>query len=121
MEPLTTTDMCKQASGDTHAFTHAFSKFSTCLDEVMYGASLDFPDDTTGSVDWQYHVAMVHVDCPHVGEVIGRHVLVPAGSYLVQENDRGHVYVTHFEDRDAAEREFAALDEAYSEWLGDDV
>jgi len=127
MESLITEDMCAESTNwkDVHAprkcgNTHAFSKFSSCLDEVMHGASLDFPDEQTGSVEWTCHVSMVHVDGPHVANLDDAHVMVPSGSYLVYANDQGHVWVYRHNFRDEAERDFAAQDKAYGEWLDQD-
>lgn len=117
MEQLITESMCASRECGN---SHTFSRFTSCLAEVVHGVSLEFPDDTTGSTDWRVHMSMVHVDSHHVEVLDDSYVMVPHGTYLVRENDQGHVVVYRPRYRADAEREFATLAKEYGEWLDND-
>lgn len=110
-------DCALKRCGRDHAPT---DKLRNCLTEALYQQSFDFADDTTGSVDWAWHVAKVAIGAMDAVAVLiedSRYVRIPAGLYLVLENGDGHVRVDHYEDEDEGERDFTEACHQYAAWL----
>lgn len=97
---------CEQAGCPGH-----LGKFQSCQDEAIWQSTLDGADRETGNaVDWDAHYSLVtfEQDETVVMDDDDRHILVPAGSYIVQGMSSGAVYVERYETLDAAS---AAMDE----------
>jgi hypothetical protein len=102
---------------DTHNCPgHTGWKYLTCLDEALHGISLDGMAVTTGTVEFQGHLSLLTFPAAETLPFDGYSVRVPAGAYLVHEDNDGRVSVTHHTPDDAQVL-YARFDAAYGQWL----
>lgn len=102
---------------DTAGCTGHLGKFSSCLDEAVWQWSMDGADETTGTVDYEGHLALVIVTEPAFVQIDDSDVwvMVDEGHYLVLNDDLGFVYVTRHTAEQAREI-FDEFDSRYGEW-----
>ncbi len=90
-------------------------KFDDCISEAVWGASLEWADDSVGDSDWG-HYAIIEFSEAELVEVYpgaNREVTVPSGTYIVYTASSGLVHVQHYANRDDAEYLFAG---AVGDW-----
>lgn len=107
--------------------TGHLGKFDDCRTEALWGASLDWWPESTGSTEWHVWACILHFP---VGEYLtvspeatenendGPSIWVPAGSYVLCTDDRGFVWIEcgPMSGHGAAEARFKAIDDEYSVW-----
>ena len=97
-------------------------KFSDCLTEALWTATMDGTAQTTGDVEYQGHLSMIIF--PEVEDIKietnGLPITVPTGTYLVHEDSVGFVSLLTVPDGMTAGAVFNEYDVAYGQWLGDD-
>jgi hypothetical protein len=104
---------CDQAGCTGH-----LGKFSSCLDEAVWQLSMDDSDRATGRTEAHGHFAAMTFDASEEYKIQdGATVIIPAGAYLVEENDQGFVYVVAYDSEAEMIKVFDEHDQRYSEWL----
>jgi hypothetical protein len=97
-------------------------KFASCLDEALHGWSLEDSTSSTGTTEFDGHLAVVVV---HVDDVWGlgqtdgpdeREVIIPAGNYLVWTANSGAVEVRQVETEQEAWAIYGRVDARYAAW-----
>lgn len=105
-----------ECAGELH-----LGKFSSCLDEALYGMALEDVNSGCGDSDWRGYKS--RVDVPDVEEfelhpdgADSAVVKVPAGFYIVYTAPTGGVTVTRYETEEEAATEYDEWEAAYNEW-----
>jgi hypothetical protein len=104
---------------DQEGCTGHLGKFSSCLDEAVWELSLDtVMDRETGRTEAHGHFTVMtfHADEEHKIQH-GATVIIPAGWYLVEENDQGFVWVVSYDNEADMIKVFDEHDQRYGEWL----
>lgn len=111
---------------DAEGCTGHLGKFSSCVTEALYETTLD-DGRGTGNVDfegWMSDPIEVTPDEPAFvidpdGE--DRHVIVPAGWYLVTASSQGFVDHARYDTEAEARAVFDEHDARYAEWDADGI
>lgn len=109
------------ATCDFTGCTGHLGKFQSCLAEAIWEQSLDFPEDQTGSTEFEGHFAlMIYGEADNQKLEDGRVVPIPAGSYIVQSAESGAVYLLEFPDEAAARATLDGHRQKYEKWEDSD-
>lgn len=102
--------------------TGHLGKYDSCRDEALHALSLD-AHDWVGESDYGLTVTPVVLTEPVTVTLYGGQptVTVPAGAYLVEEDDRGFVMVQERVSAEDLAQVVEAHRQLYAAWLGDDV
>lgn len=124
------TESCPGSSPDPWT-EHPGGKFGDCRTEALWGASLEWQPEETGSTDWHVWACILHfpvgeylcVEDPALpadgDEIPGpADIWIPAGSYVLCGDDRGFVWIesSPADGRGAAQARFEAIDADYGAW-----
>jgi hypothetical protein len=95
-------------------------KYDECVTEALHVLSLEGFGESTGDVDAHGYFTALTLDSPENVELDDdRTVIVPAGYYILSENDTGFVHFHRYDTNDAMLADFQVAELEYSEWLGD--
>jgi hypothetical protein len=105
-------DVCWHAGCNGHV-----SRLSSCLDEVIYQHSLEFPDEVFGHAEWHGHLAMIEVTdhasftaAPESSDI----PLTPEpGIYTVWTWSSGDVWVHRYQHASAFEADWEDVRKAW--------
>lgn len=94
-------------------------KFPSCVAEVLWEWSLDpgGEDRSTGCTEAYGWFSAIGLEDEATQDLDGVAVIVPAGWYMITENDRGAVGLIEFATREELDRAFEEADRQYGEWL----
>lgn len=97
--------------------TGHLGKFQDCQSEAIWTLSLDGGDAETGTSEFEGHFTLVIVTDTETVLVEGTGlVVVPLGTYIVEDTNSGAVYVHTFDTETEARAKMAEADAAYAKW-----
>lgn len=102
---------------DQDGCTGHLGKFSSCLHEALWELSMDGWGTSTGRTEAHGHFTAITLDEPHEHDLGGVKVMIPAGWYMVTEDDHGFVYVITYASAAELDQAFDEQDQRYGEWL----
>lgn len=109
-----TASYCDKAVSPQCPGHEGWEKFPDCLSRALYHA----PDESTGSVDWDYWVGLVIQEQTETLDSDTCPVTVAAGTYMtIAENDHGNITIRTYDTAHEAQAAFDESDIAYGEWL----
>lgn len=123
-----------QLPDHTTACTGHLGKFTDCRTEALYIASLVWQPEQTGSVEWyvwacimsfptgQYLTVDGGDEVEHPDSVGRGTIWIPAGAYVLTEDDRGFVQIeaSPEDGHGSARARFDQIEADYATWLDQD-
>lgn len=110
---------CDEATCNGH-----LAKFSSCLAEVLWCASLDGAGDSVGDCDFRGYHTLIEVTAADAGRWTYDDVSadVPAGWYIVTTVSSGAVYLSRYgDDGETARSDFDHEARLYDDWSGEEI